>query len=104
VVLQHGKKCTFLSQTQIKAITYLIIVGVDLVQDKRYWIVGASRDHVMRAVQGGFAQLCHGKEAPLKKMNTGDWIIYYSPKMNFKESTPHQKFTALGKVVDNNIF
>lgn len=79
-------------------------MGVDLVQDKRYWIGVASRDHVMRAVQGGFAQLCHGKEAPLKKMNTGDWIIYYSPKMNFKESTPHQKFTALGKVVDNHIF
>jgi hypothetical protein len=44
------------------------------------------------------------KVAKFLKMNTGDWIIYYSPKMNFKESTPHQKFTALGKVVDNNIF
>ncbi|MGG1220830.1 EVE domain-containing protein, partial [Priestia endophytica] len=29
----------------------------------RYWVGVASRDHVMKGVQGGFAQLCHGKEA-----------------------------------------
>ncbi|MDM5303958.1 EVE domain-containing protein [Bacillus subtilis] len=74
------------------------------VQHKRYWVGVASRDHVIKAIQGGFAQLCHGKEAPLKKMNKGDWIIYYSPKVNIKDSTPYQKFTALGKVVDRHIF
>ncbi|WP_455920721.1 EVE domain-containing protein, partial [Priestia megaterium] len=57
----------------------------------------------MKGVQGGFAQLCHGKEAPLKKMRTGDWIIYYSPKVQLNESTPYQKFTALGRVVDDHI-
>ncbi|MDQ7862723.1 hypothetical protein RCO48_21920 [Peribacillus frigoritolerans] len=36
-------------------------------KDKRYWIGVASRDHVMKGIDGGFAQLCHGKEAPLKK-------------------------------------
>ncbi len=70
----------------------------------RYWIGVASFDHVMKAIDGGFAQLCHGKEAPLKRMNAGDWIIYYSPKESFKESTPYQKFTALGKVVDDHVF
>lgn len=64
----------------------------------------ASRDHVMKGIQGGFAQLCHGKEAPLKKMRTGDWIIYYSPKVWLKESAPYQKFTALGQVVDDHTF
>lgn len=73
-------------------------------QNKRYWIGVASRDHVMNAVQSGFAQLCHGKQAPLKKMNTGDWIIYYSPKVDYKESIPHQKFTAIGKVIDDNVY
>ncbi|MDH5164102.1 hypothetical protein P9D39_09605 [Heyndrickxia oleronia] len=29
----------------------------------------------MKGICDGFAQLCHGKEDPLKKMNTGDWII-----------------------------
>lgn len=75
-----------------------------LVQNKRYWIGVASRDHVMNAVKGEFAQLCHGKLAPLKKMNSGDWIIYYSPKVRFKEKTPHQKFTAIGKVMDDNVY
>ncbi|MEH6965694.1 EVE domain-containing protein [Priestia megaterium] len=70
----------------------------------RYWIGVASRDHVMKSVDGEFAQLCHGKEAPLKKMKKGDWIIYYSPKIWFKQSAPHQKFTALGRVVDDYIF
>jgi hypothetical protein len=41
----------------------------------RYWIGVASREHVMKGICDGFAQLCHGKEDPLKKMNTGDWII-----------------------------
>lgn len=73
-------------------------------QLNRYWIGVASRDHVMNAVQGGFAQLCHGKQEPLKKMSTGDWIIYYSPKVKIKESTPYQRFTAIGRVMDDVVF
>ncbi|UHA58567.1 hypothetical protein KDJ21_017205 [Metabacillus litoralis] len=44
-------------------------------QNNRYWIGVASSDHVINAVQGRFTQLCHGKQAPLKKLSTGDWII-----------------------------
>lgn len=73
-------------------------------QNNRYWIGVASRDHVLKAVQGGFAQLCHGKHAPLKKMKTGDWIIYYSPKVNFRDTAPHQKFTAIGQITDEHVF
>lgn len=75
-----------------------------LMQNNRYWIGVASRDHVSKAVQGGFAQLCHGKHAPLKKMKTGDWIIYYSPKVNFRETAPHQKFNAIGQITDEHVF
>lgn len=64
----------------------------------------ASRDHVLKGVCGGFAQLCHGKEAPLKKMSVGDWIIYYSSKESLNENTPYQKFTAIGRVVDDKVF
>ncbi|MFD1637648.1 EVE domain-containing protein [Evansella tamaricis] len=70
----------------------------------RYWIGVASRDHVVKGVNGGFAQLCHGKETPLKKMSTGDWIVYYSSKKNITENTPYQKFTALGKVIGDTVF
>ncbi len=58
----------------------------------------------MNAVQGGFAQLCHGKQEPLKKMSNGDWIIYYSPKVKFKESAPCQRFTDIGRVMDDVVF
>jgi hypothetical protein len=51
----------------------------------RYWIGVASKEHVMRGVQGGFAQVCHGKEGPLKQMTPQDWIIYYSPTIKFGE-------------------
>lgn len=70
----------------------------------RYWIGVASRDHVLKGVNGGFAQLCHGKEAPLKKMNVGDYLIYYSSKESLKENKPSQKFTAIGRVVDDKVY
>lgn len=78
---------------------------VNPIQGKtKYWIGVASRDHVIKGVQGGFAQLCHGKKIPLKKMSTGDWLIYYSSKKSLKENKPYQKFTAIGRVVDPNIY
>lgn len=70
----------------------------------KYWIGVASRDHVIKGVQGGFSQLCHGKKLPLKKMNSGDWLIYYSSKNSLKGNKPYQKFTAIGRIVNNTIY
>lgn len=64
----------------------------------RYWIAVASKEHVMRGVQGGFAQVCHGKAGPLKQMKADDWIIYYSPTLQFGEKQPCRSFTAIGKI------
>lgn len=64
----------------------------------KYWIGVASRDHVNCGVSGGFAQVCHGKGAPLKKMAPGDWLIYYSPVITFGEKKSCQAFTAIGQV------
>ena len=63
-----------------------------------YWIAVASHDHVIRGVAGGFAQVCHGTEGPLKKMNPGDWIIYYSLTEKFNQPIPYRKFTAIGHI------
>jgi hypothetical protein len=63
----------------------------------RYWIGVASREHVLGAVKGGFAQFGHGKPAPAKRPATGDWIIYYSARAKFGEPTPCQRFVAIGK-------
>jgi predicted RNA-binding protein len=64
----------------------------------RYWIGVAAKDHVQRGVKGGFCQLCHGKAQPLRRMQQGDWIIYYSPKQEFEGNSPCQAFTAIGTV------
>jgi hypothetical protein len=70
----------------------------------RYWIGVASKEHVARGVAGGFCQLCHGKAQPLKRMQQGDWIIYYSPKAFFGEDAPCQQFTAIGRVVGEQVY
>ncbi len=64
----------------------------------RYWIAVASREHVLRGVVGGFAQVCHGKQDPLKRMNAGDWIVYYSPVEEFGGKEACRQFTAIGRI------
>jgi hypothetical protein len=66
----------------------------------RYWIGVVSRDHVRRGEAGGFAQLCHGREAPLRRMQAGDWLVYYSPAEHMGGKEPLQAFTALGRVAE----
>jgi hypothetical protein len=69
-----------------------------------YWIGVASRDHVLKAVVGGFCQLSHGKEAPLKKLKVGDKLIYYSPTEQMRDGKPVQAFTAIGEILDHGPF
>ncbi|MBI5960700.1 MAG: EVE domain-containing protein [Chloroflexi bacterium] len=69
-----------------------------------YWIGVVSRSHVQRGVEGGFAQLCHGKCAPLKKMKAGDWLIYYSPRTDFQNGEPLRHFTALGRIINDTVY
>jgi hypothetical protein len=61
----------------------------------RYWIGVASREHVMRAVKGGFVQVWHGKEGPLKQMAPDDWIISYSPTLKFGEKANVQALNLI---------
>ena len=67
----------------------------------KYWVNVVSRDHVMRGVAGGFTQANHGKPWALKKMQRGDWTIFYSPKTAFADGEPLQAFTAIGQVIDD---
>lgn len=70
----------------------------------KYWIGVASLDHVQKGMEGGFCQLCHGKEKPLKRMQKGDWIIYYSPKKSLGGNEPVRAFTAIGRVKDDCVY
>jgi predicted RNA-binding protein len=66
----------------------------------RYWIRVASKEHVLVGTDGGFAQFCHGKLGPAKKLSKRDWVILYSSKEGFGEPTICQEFTAIGQVID----
>lgn len=70
----------------------------------KYWIGVASREHVKIGEAGGFCQLCHGKQRPLKRMKKGDWIIYYSSKERLGQREPCQRFTAIGEIVGDDIY
>jgi hypothetical protein len=76
----------------------------DALHTRRYWIGVVSKSHVSIGVQGGFAQLCHGKSAPLRRMKPGDWLIYYSPRTDLNLGQPLQAFTAIGQVIDELVY
>lgn len=69
-----------------------------------YWVNTVSRAHVQAAVAGGFTQADHGKNTRLKHLSKGDWLVFYSPKTQFKGGEPLQAFTALGKITDGEAY
>jgi predicted RNA-binding protein len=71
---------------------------------QKYWVTVVSKDHAMRGVAGGFTQVNHGKQAPLKKMSPNDWIIIYSPRQSLEGDVKLQAFTAIGQVSDEDIY
>jgi len=72
--------------------------------DVKAWIGVVAREHVLRGVAGGFAQLCHGKQDPLRKMSPGDVLAYYSPTATFRGGQPLRAFTAVGLVLDAHAY
>ena len=71
---------------------------------KKYWMLVASKNHVLRGTKEGIAQACHGKAQPLKRMSVGDGVIYYSPKLEFEKTIPCQEFTAIGVVSGEEVY
>lgn len=72
--------------------------------ERNYWIGVVSQSHVDIAVAGGFAQLSHGKAAPLERMRAGDGFVYYSPRTDYPSGDMLQAFTAIGRVQSGEIF
>ncbi|MEO7167840.1 MAG: EVE domain-containing protein [Spartobacteria bacterium] len=70
----------------------------------RFWIGSATRDHVLAGVAGGFCQLSHGRPEALRQMSPGDWIVYYSGRESWENKTLCQRFTALGKIVGEEVY
>lgn len=66
----------------------------------KFFLICSSKDHVLKGVEGGFAQAGHGRKDLMSKPSKGDWIVYYSSKDEFENGKPLQKFTAIGKIID----
>jgi hypothetical protein len=72
--------------------------------EARHWVIVASKDHVQNGVRWGIAQANHGKAAPLKRMQVGDGVLYYSPKVEFGGDEKLQAFTAIGEVMGESVY
>ncbi|MCE2940996.1 MAG: EVE domain-containing protein [Gemmatimonadota bacterium] len=70
----------------------------------RCWVGVVSLQHVMLGVARGFAQVCHGKQAPLRRMAPGDWLVYYSPRDRMDGGSALQAFTAAGRIRPSTVY
>jgi len=73
-------------------------------EERRYWIGVVARNDVEAAVANGFVQLNYGKAGPLERMQPGDGVAFYSPRVNSPDGAPLQAFTAIGHVGAGPIF
>jgi predicted RNA-binding protein len=69
----------------------------------RYWINTVSKDHVMFGKKHGFIQANHGKESPLRRLKSGDMVLYYSPKTSLTKGEPLKSFTAIAKISGDDV-
>lgn len=65
----------------------------------RAFVAVASAEHVRRGRADGFMQVCHGKSGPLRRIDPGDRVVYYSPTETFGGRDRLQAFTAIGRIV-----
>jgi DNA-binding MarR family transcriptional regulator/predicted RNA-binding protein len=78
--------------------------ALDSPNQQTYWVSTISRDHVQLSVEGGFTQAGHGKASGIKRLKADDWLVYYSPKTSLRDGEPLQAFTAIGRVVDEELY
>lgn len=69
-----------------------------------YYIVVVSKNHLQRGIEGGFMQSNHGKPTLLKRLENGDKVIFYSPKVTYEGTEKLQKFTALAEIDNDEIY
>jgi hypothetical protein len=70
----------------------------------RHWIAVACAEHARRGRALGVMQVCHGKGAPLRRLTSGDGVIYYSPTESFGRKGKLQAFTTIGRVKDDRTY
>lgn len=67
----------------------------------KYFLICASKDHVLSGIKQGIAQAGHGHKDFISKSSKGDQIVYYSSKDKFEDGKAYQKFTAIGQITND---
>ena len=67
----------------------------------RYWLGVVQREHVLRGVSLGIAQVNHGA-ASINRFKPGDGLVYYSPKTSYPDGDPLREFTAIGRIAEGD--
>ena len=62
------------------------------------WIAVASASHARLGRSGGYMQVCHGKRAPIARMQPGDRVTYYAPTLTMGGKDRCQCFVSIGLV------
>jgi hypothetical protein len=71
---------------------------------RNHWIAVASAEHARRGRDActdsgnGFMQVCHGKRAPLARVQPGDTVAYYAPTTVMGGKDKLQSFVSIGIV------
>lgn len=68
---------------------------------RQNWIAVASAEHAWRGCAQpahGFMQVCHGKRAPLQRVQPGDRVAYYAPSLTMGSKDRLQSFVSIGLV------
>ena len=71
------------------------------------WIAVASAEHARRGrdgwqVEQGYMQVCHGKLAPIRRVQPGDRVAYYAPTITMRGKDKCQSFISIGIVQDGS--
>jgi predicted RNA-binding protein len=70
----------------------------------KYWLVVVSKDHLEKGKTLGIVQANHGKSGPMKRLQPGDLIVFYSPKVEFQGKEPLKKFTGIARVKKGEMY
>ena len=68
------------------------------------WINCLAKNHVLAGVEGGFTQAASGKADPMRRLNAGDVVVFYSEGTTFRAGERLQAFTAIGRVAGKDPF
>jgi len=70
----------------------------------RFWINTVSRAHGRLGVEGGFTRANHVRPTTLRRLARGDLLVYYSPRTSLQGGEPLQRFTAIGRIADDEVY